>query len=344
MAEQAASEAGRNAEAQQSASIEPSAPESDGESDNKEPLVRVEPRNNPRNEMMEELIASRNAEPQDTPQPDNTQPKQAETTPEAPAIEAAPEAPKTVRVKVDGEEFDVPEAEIEEAGGVKAYQKDRVAENRLRKSNEALAEVRRGQAQLAAWLQQQQAPKVPQQTPEAFIMEKVDVIRYGSPEESAAALREVMERNNPRVDSNAIVGQAVSVMQQQAAEQQFVQEFADLVHTPLVLKTIIREKDERIADAAKNGNRIADWPTFYRSLGNEMRSAFSKPNQLATAQKESSLTTGSTSQALSDKEARKASITNLPTAAARAAMPESDKPETREDVLSQMRKSRGIPH
>ena len=255
-----------------------------------------------------------------------------DSVPPAPAVEAA--APvETVKVKVDGQEFDVPKADVEEAGGIKAYQKERAADNRLKKQSELLAETRRTQAQIANWIQSQQPPAAPVKTDTEFIQEKMDVIRFGTPEDSAAAMSEVLARGRPNIDQNQIVNQAITAMQQQAAENQFVQEFSDIVHNPLLLKLIIQEKNDRLARLTS----VPDWSNFYRSIGNEVRGAIGRQSQPATPP----ATAGTTSQP--DKEARKASIVNLPTAAARAALPEAEKPETREDILNEMRKSRGIP-
>ena len=352
MAQQAASEAGRVLQAQRETSSEPSSGESvepAGDTENRE-LTRIEPRNNPRNQMMDELIADREKRSspptEEAPAAEPEEPQASEPAAVEAATEAAPAVaveepakPKTVRVKVDGKEFDAPEDEVNDAGGVKAYQIIKAQENRLKAANEALAQTRQTQAALTQWLEQQNKVAAPQQkTPAQFIQEQMDIIRYGSPEESAAALQAVLEKSQQKVDPNAIIGQAVSVMQQQQAESAFVSEFSDIVHNPLLLKLVINLKDERIKESQ---GKIQDWPTFYRSIGNEVRGAIGRQNQPATAQA-SNLTTGPTSTATSDKEARKASIVNLPTAAARAVVQEADKPESREDILRQMKKSRGL--
>jgi hypothetical protein len=99
------------------------------------------------------------------------------------------------------------------------------------------------------------------------------------------------------------------------------------------LKLIVALRNERLQQG-----HPGDWNHFYRSLGNEVRAVMPKQSQQSVTQK----TPDSTSQA-SDKEERKSSIVNLPQAAARAALPEEPKPETRADILNQMRKTRGLP-
>jgi len=357
-AAEAASEAGRTLQAQRGAdseggeSLEPQG--EDQASQATEPVVRRDPGDNPRNQVMEEIMERRNKEsgiepPKEEPVAAVVEQQQQEAVP-SDTTPVEPEAPviKTVRVKVDGEEFDAPEDDVNDAGGIKPYQIMKAQENRLKKTTEALAESRKMQASLAQFLQQQAdaaaQQRGPAKTPSQEMQEKIDLIRYGTPEESAAALQGILD--SQRVDPNAIVAQAMQMVKRDQAENAFVQEFSDLVHNPMILRLIIGLKDERIASAAQNKQPIQDWSHFYRSIGNEVRNAIGKPSQQANPQgtqvAQAALTADSTSQGLSEKEARKASIVNLPKAAARAAVPEADKPESREDVLNQMRKSRGL--
>lgn len=369
-AAQRASEAGRVLQAQRQ--TQPEARNEPAAEPSAEPAssAPIKPRNEPRRQAMEEIEARHNKtsgmqqpepetppaaapkaeekKPEEKPSeaapatPAAAEPAQAQPEAAAPAEQpaAAPEPAKTIRVKVDGEEFDAPAADVEAAGGVHAYQRDKASDNRLRKANEALAEAKRMQAAVTQWHQQQQAQQPPKLTDDQFITSKMDAVRYGTQEESAAALREIMDRS--RVDPNAIVGRAVSAMQQQAAEAKFIEEFHDIVHNPVLIRTIMGMRDERV----RQGNLTGDWNSFYRAIGNEVRSAIGRPSQPATsaaAPAAAQQSSGNPSQAPTEKEARKASIVTLPTAAARAALPAESKPETREDTLNQMRKSRGLP-
>lgn len=310
------------------------------------------PRNEPRRLAMEEIyqrdLKTKGMEPEPILEAPKEETSKEETPKEEVKAEEDPKAaapviepPKTVRVKVDGEEFDAPAAEVEAAGGVTAYQKDRAAENRLKKANEHLAQtrqteaqIRQTQAQIAAWIQQQQdRNKPPVQSDDEFIQSRIQMINFGTPEEQAQASRELREKLSPRVDQNAIVRQAITAMQQEQAENQFVTEFSDIVHNPLLLKLILQMKHERLSQI----QGTPDWGNFYRSIGNEVRGAIGRQSQPASSQKAPDHTS------LVDKEARKASIVNLPTAAARPEFPKEEKPETRADILKQMRLSRGIP-
>lgn len=307
------------------------------EKKNEEPIKKLEPRNEPRTRAMDEIIAKReqvrNPEPAETGT-EKTEPESVTTEPTQttePKTEPVVEPVKMAKVKVDGEEFEVPQADIDAAGGVSIYQKERASENRLKKTNEALAETRKVQNQIAEWITQN-TPKPVEVSPEKFIADRVDLIRFGTQEESAKALQEILVKQNQPVDTNTVTAMAVNSIRQDSAIGDFKKEFSDIASNPLLLKLAVTLED----DKRKQLKAIPDWHEFYRSIGNEIRSAIGRPNQSTETQG----TSGNTSQP--DKEARKASIVNLPTAASRAALPEATKPETREDILNAMRKSRGI--
>ena len=291
-----------------------------------------------RAEMIEEMVESRNpkaVEPQVEPEPKpGPEAKvEPEVAPEAP-VEVV-EAPKTIRAKVDGEEFDAQADEVEAYGGIKAFQIAKAAENRLKKSNEHLAEIRKAQAEMLEQARQAK-PKEPEITDEQLIVSKLDAIRFGTPEEGAAAFREILSKAHKPIDANAIIEQAANRIKHDQAVTQFDTEFQDITSNPLLLRLVVSLRNERIPQ--QKGQ--VDWGTFYRTIGNEVRSVSGKPTSPAVPQ---STTSGHPSQQ-SDKEARKAAnVVNIPTSAARAAPPQEEKPESREDVLRDMKKTRGLP-
>lgn len=303
-----------------------------------EPLVRMEPRDEERDNAMDEILAKRGQleEPEEVePKTDKTErPEATETEPvvtsetEAKAEETT--APAMVKVKVDGEEFEVPQEEIDAAGSVAAYQRERAAENRLKRANETLAESRKVQAQIAQWMEQN-TKKEPVETDDQFIVSRMETLRFGTQEEAAVAMKEILARTNKPVDANVITTVAVNRIREDAAIDTFKREFSDVIANPLLLKLASTLEQEKKAQLKK----VPDWNEFYRSIGNEIRSVVGKPNQ----QSETKEGEGKTSQS---KEERKSSIVNLPTAGSRAAVPEATKPETREDVLNEMRKARGL--
>lgn len=345
-AELSASEAGRVLRAQREEPEVEKAPEG-GE--------RPAPRNEPRRLAMEEIerrdleqrgLAEQREAPKEVKDPEPPTPEQmleggkfSQSDPEQPQPEPVAEvvepAVETVRVKVDGEEMDVPKSEVDEYGSVKAYQIAKASEKRLREAKELTAENKRRQEALEQVLRQHLSPQEQPKSPAQVIQEKIDIVRYGSPEESAAALQEILGQN--KVDPNAIIQSAVMRMQEQIAFQQFRSDFPDIVGNPMLEKFATMLGNEKAQQSFREG-RVPDWSSFYKDLGNEVMGMLGKPNQQAKPAK----TADPTSQVTSAREERKASIVTLPTAAARAELPKEPKPETREDVLNQMRKSRGI--
>ena len=199
-----------------------------------------------------------------------------------------------------------------------------------------------------ATLLQQQRPAQPAQTPDQFIASKMDAIRFGTPEEAAAAWQEVSAAQNPRVDENSLIVKAAANIKHDGALAAYNSEFADVLATPNARKLSGVLVHEKLSPFMPNGkpNWTAlgqlDWQQFYRTIGNELRSTFGKPSQPAPTPAAVAVASGNPSQP--DKEARKASIVNLPTAAgARAELPAEEKPQTREQILAQARKARGLP-
>lgn len=335
--------------AEKAAQAAPESPQTEAVEPQAEPKFDTPtPRGNPRDDIMEELVARREAEekpeatepkPEEPKEPEAKAEPEAKTEPEAVEPESVePEAPKTVKVKVDGEEFDVPQADIDEAGGVMAYRQLRAAENRLREGKEALAQAKRLEAALIEMATKQAHPQKPEPTDDEFLQSKIDVIRYGTQEESAAAMREVLSRSriDPRQITENATQAAVVHMARSRASQKFREEFADVTTNPLLLELAGTMENKRLAQlrAEQKNPVMVDWNDFYRRIGNEIRSVV-RPSQPTAVQ----ATNGNPSPA-SEKEARKSSIVNLPTASARAELPKEEKPETREDTIAEMRKGR----
>lgn len=356
---EAASEAGRVLQAQrqqndpapvQDAPVQTSADDGEGK-----PIVR----RNPRREMAFAEIEARQDIPEPTePEPssegeprrlnaaerlaaqDGEIPVDLVQKPEAAPQAETPTEPPTVeyvKVKVDGEEFDAPKSDVEDAGGVRAYQVQKAAENRLAKANEALAEAKRMQAQFLAQQAATAKPAEPPVSDDEFIAQRLDAIRYGTPAEAAKALGEIQQRSAPPVvDQNALVNDAIVRMSYTNAVRQFDNEFKDLTADP-DLMMLVRSRAEQGLRALPQDKTSVDFTDFFRRIGNDVRIRFGKQPQPAPG----ASTTSTPSPVSSDREARKASIVNLPTAGSRAAPPVEPKPQTREELIAEVRKSRG---
>ena len=258
--------------------------------------------------------------------------------------------PTTSKQKVDGVEYDVPLSEIEDAGGDKVWRINKAAENRLAKAKEATEEARKAQAAIAAWQQQQVAQRPPPPSQDQLFA-KLAANRFGTDEEFAANLRDVLNVAIPKVDQNTVILQATASIKRDQANAKFAKDFSDITSNPLLKKLANQMEFDGMAPYVTNNNinwgalSQLDWDGFYSTIGNQVRSVvgprLSQPS--ATPAGAAASASGTPSQ-LSEKEARKASIVNPPqAAAARAAAPVEEKPETREEALNRMRKARGIP-
>jgi hypothetical protein len=242
-------------------------------------------------------------------------------------VEAAPEV---VTVKIDGEERQVAKTEVDALGGVASYQIHKAAEKRLEQANKEKQELHNLLMQTKAMLEAQK-PQTPKQDPAEWLKEKATQIQFGTPEESAQALQEIM--NSQRVDPNQIIQQAMEQMAQKSAAQQFVAKNSDLFQNPVLAKLAVVMEHDKLSKS-----RPSDWNKFYSDLEYEFRNSIGKPATTPTPVVADQPTSGQEA-----KLSRKDNIVNLPTAAGRIAAPEPDKPLTREDRLNQLRKSRGQP-
>src|SRR5258706_12027070 len=175
-------------------------------------LVRVPPRNENRRLAMEEVeardIETKGKLGMELGIPDE---EKAPTIPEKPVqTDLPPPTPESmlqggkfstppVKVRVDGEDFNVSQEEIAQAGGVKNFQIQRASENRLRQANEALAEIRK---------LQQGSRETAKEATDDLLKKEIETLRWGTPEESAAALKRILTYQTKPVDQNMIVEMA----------------------------------------------------------------------------------------------------------------------------------------
>jgi len=369
-----ASEAGRvlqqRAQESKQATVDPVASEPDpGQKDQNDQVPRVKARNEQRRLAVEEVENAYQARLEEQMKKPGIQEFEPEPKPETPAApqqakpEEKPAEPQdtvpgaqqvtepvvtppveTVRVKVDGEEFDAPKAEVDEYGGIRPYQIAKAADKKLREAKEIFAEARKMQdgavSQALRVLQQNQQPPQPQVNPATLAIQKAVASRFGTDEEFAAAMQEFASSITPKPqDQNIQTYQTIAQVNRHNATNSFKSEFADIVSNPLLLKLSATLENERLSQLPQDPVQLMqfDWTDFYRRIGNEVRSvAAPRPHQSQpNAATPPSTTTGHTSQEPSDKEARKSSIVNLPTAAARATPPAEDKPVTYEQARAQ---------
>ena len=272
-------------------------------------------------------------------------PKEEPVVPRETVVVEPAEVPTTSKQKVDGVEYDVPLAEIEEAGSEKAWRLNKAAENRLAKANEATAQAKQAQAQIAAWMQANAPKQDPKPTADEALR-NLAANRFGTDEEFANNLKAALGVMVPQIDQNAVILQATASIKRDNASAKFNKDFSDVLANPVIKKVALQLESEALSPYVVNGQvnwgglAQLDWDTVYSTIGVQLKGAVGpRPSQPAAAQ-----ASASGIPSLSEREARKASIVNLPqAAAARAVAPAEEKPETREEALNRMRKSRGIP-
>jgi hypothetical protein len=123
------------------------------------------------------------------------------------------------------------------------------------------------------------------------------------------------------------------------AENNFIAGNRDLIENPMLKQLVIAEKDRRLMAYGQQNRLPDDWNAFYNQIGTDVRTAIGRPTIVPHAVPNASQPISG----LAEKEARKASIVALPSAATRAAAPEAEKPMTRNDLLARARQSRGQP-
>lgn len=252
-----------------------------------------------------------------------------------------------VLVKVNGKEYQVPKSEVDAAGGVVAYQKNRAADERL-ESIKQLEKIAR-ENQLAQLRQRQEEAKKRQAAQQATFLQKAqeryqqlrEIVQFGEPQQAFAAQIEMQRIVSALADNqNQRQTQFKAELKMEAASSVIADEFPEIFKDQDLMafahQIEVSELRKRAAEVPNYTPR--QWQEFYRGIGNRIRAKMGGAKPAAqTAQ-----TTGKTTP-MSEKEARKASIVSLPSAAARAAPQKDEKPETRDDILNEMRKARGLP-
>jgi hypothetical protein len=179
--------------------------------------------------------------------------------------------PATRKIIVDGVEIEVPIEKVLDRG-VATMQKETAADERLKAAEklytEALAFANRTVAQAQG--QQPDQGQQPQMTQAEYAAELARRIQFGTPQEGAAAVQELIGMASG-VQGN-ILSQVTQVVDQRTAAQQFASEFKDLVGDPYAMKLVFARERELRAEAADQGQAIGPFNEFYKRIGDEVRS------------------------------------------------------------------------
>lgn len=282
--------------------------------DEQEVEVTGEPK--ARDSFEEQLAARRAEEIKDelAPMPSETPEEPvAEAAPE-PVAEAAPEPvaevapePEMVTVKVDGNEFQLPKDKVDAEGGVEVVQMKIAAAKRLEEARQI-----REQALKEAAPKATPAP-APQQEDEAALIE---ALRFGDEKAAVQAARKLSGQNQPDPQTIAAIVQA-EISKTNAVES-FKRDFPEIVKDPYMARLALDMEQE----ARRNGDRRPHHE-LYQAIGKGLTEW-----------------RGKVAGSFKEKQEKKASVTPIPQAKAKAVLPEEPRPPTRAEILEQERKAR----
>lgn len=250
-----------------------------------------------------------------------------DTPPQAPQnAPASPEPPaeQTVKVKIDGEERELPLSEV-----VKGYQMSSTASKRL----EEAALARKALEEERARLQQQAPPQAPDadgdEPGDDSVVQALDSMWEGDRETAAHALRKALaESKGDLPDIAAEVQRQIAAIQAQqefeAANRHFQSEFADVDADPIlrgyavdIYQQAVRDGKSHMDAAIAGGTAARDW--LSGKIGAQ------QPSRTI------------------DRSAAKARIDTVPVATGRATPgKDPNAQESASDVIAGMRKARGL--
>lgn len=259
-----------------------------------------------------------NEEPAPEPDPKPEPPQEIK---ESPSPEPAPEpkpvetpADDYVTVKVDGQERQVLKSQIIEAG-VRTLQKESAADRRLEEATRLLREA------------QETAQPKRQPLPDMDEAELAHRIRMGSDEEAAEAMRVLKGRETATPEEIAAFAEnrAINRIKAEGAIEWFQTEYKEIFADPYLVRLALGEDERMLREGDQRSYRER-----YQEIGNTLRD---KIREWKGGKAEIVPNT--------DKQERKATITNLPAASARQPATETPKPKTQAQIIEEMRKRRG---
>lgn len=317
---------------------------------------------NPRNDLLEAIatrveedrakeegrIKEKSAEQAPPEKPADEKPVKApETTPtdQTPATEKTPEeqpppeqrTEDTVEIVVNGEKRQVPLSQVRDAG-IRALQKESAADKRLEEATRLLKEAKE-----AGRTPEGQAPgsgrpagPVPEPGPtpgDDSIRRWVEAIQYGTQDQAALAVREMLSRSGSQ---NAPDAAAIMRLVDQRYEAKRIQDqlmappeqggYNDLMTDPDLNVIYVNRINQELAKGTPN-----DW-TLYRTIGEDVRKKWAPAAKTETP--------GAPADFQAKKE-RKKSVDAVPGVTARQPTNPIPPPETPQDVIREIFRARG---
>lgn len=245
----------------------------------------------------------------------------AEETPEEEPAEEREDQPKErmVKIKVDGREMEVPESKIMEEGR-RALQKETAADKRLQEATELLRQAKEQFGQMGR-------PSEPKQTRDLSKMDDLELarrIQMGTEDEAAEAVRIMRDRDTVSPDNVASMVESRVLAKLKFEEVR--SEFADVLEDPYLSQLAVMEDQRMIADGDTR-------------LPHERLPDIAKKLREWRGPK----TTGKVVVGdLEQRRSAKAAAASIPAAHGRKPSAQSEqKPQTREQIIEEMRKARG---
>lgn len=238
-----------------------------------------------------------------------------------PEQEAAPaeDADPVITVKVNGELRQVRQSELTEV-----YQKERSATERYQQAAREREEAARMRAEAEA-IARQYAPPVAPPAP-LDVRAVAEKLQYGSTDEAAQILNDLL------VTTQQGAKQATEQVLLQRELEQYRRQNADLFQDPM-LRGALESVDEHLA------KHDPEWsakplPERWNEAANRVRERFGVQQATPTPGKPVAAVVSQ------DRAARKATITNVPTASGRRAEPQAPRPPTTSELIERERARR----
>jgi hypothetical protein len=317
----------------------------ENEASQPESEMKETPELNPRNAYLEQLAqaeSQRQLEELGITETDAqietqaTDEKGAEPEPnEQPTPEPEANGKRMVKVKVDGEEIDVPEDEV-----IRSYQKDSAASKRLEAAAAKMREVEEREralnereAQLSRQTQAQPDSTEPPPSTDDAAQQFLDAMYEGEGDKAKEALKKLLpqgrQETTQQVDVNAIVPtvaqQVRAQIERDNALEKFSKDYEDIVSDPYLASVA-----DNFLKAELDANKDKTYGEALEEAGKQTRDWLKK-------------LTPTPSTTRSEILAKKEQIDTVPTTNATSGGIGEQKEESASETITAMRKARGLP-
>lgn len=222
--------------------------------------------------------------------------------------------PETVKIKVDGEEREVPKDKVFDAG-IRAMQKESAADKRLEEATRLLKEAETKYAQV-----QEKPESPPQQWDDATV---AYALEHGNDEQKAYAVSLLRGRDLATPDD--IVKQAEARVMDKIdfrdASQWFLDEYKDIAADPYLFQLASTAEDNLLKSGDTRSRK-----EIYKAIGDDLRKWKGGITE---------------TKSLEEKKEQKSNIVNLNSASVKKSAPVENKPKTTSEIIEDMRKRRG---